>query len=830
MIKEKQALADYLSIWHFDNDLLVYRDGSLGAALKIQGQDITNSNNEEINAFTMSLENFINSIPDGFRIQIFYRLMNKVDEVIKTHKDLSSLKERVEEDEDRNYTPLANARITLLKDNAISGRYFKPEIYYFIRGKSQNYSQRKLWKGEEHFKSIGKGSYEIHRDNFLKNFNQIESALLGCGLKVKRLSEQNWFDLVYEYFNLSRSEKIAAPLIIRGINKFSGETGNVLYEFAPTLPDKVILSDLSVMKDRLEIGDYNFQVITLKCMPELTYSAMMEKFLKVPFNFWLSINFEILDQKKEMERLKLKRRITHSFSNENDQLKDLESESKLGHIEHLISELLESTEKIVAVDMSVVTWSKSEKELDEISYEVLRNFKELGQSEGLIENYPCFEIFMKSWPGSCEGIAATRANKMKSSNLAHLMPIYAYWEGNDTPVCLLPNRNRTLVGIDPFDSKLPNWNGLVVGSSGSGKSFTLSQLILMFIGQVPKPKIVWIDNGASSKNIVETLNGQYIDLNLDSGICLNIFDLEDGEFEPSPSKVKLILAVLETILSEKRDGGLPKLDKAYLEEAIFQVYFDKREKGGLGPPTLSDFRELLLKHESPVLRKWAQVLYSWTGKTAYGKMLDAPTNISLEKNLVSVEIKGLDVYPELQNVFLFLLTDFFKREAAKDPKQKYLLILDEAWRLFESESGAAFAVEAYRTFRKYNAGIWSISQNIHDFLGKEDIAKAVLQNTPSRIILKQRGIDWKDFQKILDLKEIEIEIIKSLRQEKGKYSEFYFLQDQNSTILMLEPDQLSYWICTTDPMDKVKISEFQRENPNLNGIDLFVEFARSVGN
>ncbi|MBF0300535.1 MAG: hypothetical protein HQK51_17600, partial [Oligoflexia bacterium] len=89
MIKEKESLADYLSVWHFDDDLLVYRDGSIGGGLKIQGRDITSSNNEEINAFTASIENFINSVPDGFKIQIFYRLMNKVDEVIDKHDKIS---------------------------------------------------------------------------------------------------------------------------------------------------------------------------------------------------------------------------------------------------------------------------------------------------------------------------------------------------------------------------------------------------------------------------------------------------------------------------------------------------------------------------------------------------------------------------------------------------------------------------------------------------------------------------------------------------------------------------------------------------------------------
>ncbi|MBF0299772.1 MAG: ATP-binding protein, partial [Oligoflexia bacterium] len=572
------------------------------------------------------------------------------------------------------------------------------------------------------------------------------------------------------------------------------------------------------------IGDYYFQVITLKTLPEITYATMIEHLLKMPFNFWLSVSIEMLDQKKEMDRLKLKRRVTHSFSNEGSQLKDLESESKIGHLESLITELLESTEKIVSTDVTVIIWSKDWSELEEKSFEVLRSFKELGQSDGILETYPAFEIFVNSWPGASAGKNSIRSNKMKSSNLAHLFPIYSHWSGNDLPVCLFANRYRSLVGIDPFDPKLPNWNGLVVGSSGSGKSFFLAQMILMFMGQKPKPKIVWIDNGASSQNLVECLEGQFIDVNMDSGICVNLFDMEEGATEPSPSKVKLILAVLENILSENKFTGLPKLDKAYLEEAIFKVYADITGS----TPTLSDFREVLLKHESPNLKNYSQVLYSWTGKSAYGKMLDGQSNVSLASDLVAIELKGLDVYPELQNVFLFLLTDFFKREATKDPKQKYLLILDESWRLFETESGANFAVEAYRTFRKFGAGIWSISQNICDFLGKPEIAKAVLQNTPSRIILKQRGIDWKEFQEILDLKDVEIEIIKSLRQEKGSYAELYYIQDQNSSIVMLEPDPLSYWICTTDPLDKVKISEVKESNPHLSKVEVFKLLASKI--
>ena len=65
---------------------------------------------------------------------------------------------------------------------------------------------------------------------------------------------------------------------------------------------------------------------------------------------------------------------------------------------------------------------------------------------------------------------------MKSSNASHLMPIYREWQGNRRPVCLLPNRDGVLFSIDPFAPELPNWNGLIFGGSGAGKSFTVSGL------------------------------------------------------------------------------------------------------------------------------------------------------------------------------------------------------------------------------------------------------------------------------------------------------------------------------------------------------------------
>ena len=402
------------------------------------------------------------------------------------------------------------------------------------------------------------------------------------------------------------------------------------------------------------------------------------------------------------------------------------------------------------------------------------------------------------------------------------MPLYASWRGNSRPVVLLTNREGAPFAIDPFAKELPNWNGLIFGGSGAGKSFTIAQLMLQFCGQSPRPKIVWIDNGASSEKLIEVMDGEFIDLNLESGIRLNMFDLEQGATKPTSSKIKLILGCLELILKDEDKPGLPKREKALLEEAIFATY----EKANGLSPTLSDLKDILRAHSVEGLRKFADILFSWTGETAYGRMLDGQTTVKLSKDLVTIEIKGLDNHRELKDIFLLLFTSYIKEEAARDLATPYLLIIDEAHRLFLTPSGKDFAIESYRVFRKYNAGIWCISQNYRDFLKDRELADALMPNTTSVFILRQRKIDWDDFKSTFDFNDAQVDAVKSLEIVKGKYSEFFFMQDENQAVVRLEPEPLSYWICTTDGAEKSRIESMREKSPELPLIDILTKLSK----
>ena len=624
-------------------------------------------------------------------------------------------------------------------------------------------------------------------------------------LSASRLCEKEWFNLCFDYLNMSRLEEHGRP-----------ELRNEKELFSSPLVNQLILSDVEVRQDHLRVGDYLFRTITMKTLPEGdTYSSMIgDLTASIPFHFWISQNIQILDQTKEREKLELKRRVAHSMASGSQNVSDLESESKFSDIEGLLRELMAGSQRLVAMDFTVIIWGKTKEELEDKSDEILKAFRSMGQAEGVIETLPCFDVFIEAMPSTCTGL---RMHKMKSSNAAHLLPLYGSWRGSQRPVCLIPNRESSLFSFDPFSKELPNWNGLVFGGSGSGKSFTLCQLMLMFYGQKPTPRIIWIDNGASSKRLLEVLDGEFVDLNLESGIRINVFDLQSGEKTPSSAKIKLILAVLELILKEPSEKSLGKREKAMLEEAILKCYDQNPSK----IPVMSDLRKLLSELPDSEMKKCAQILFSWCGNTAYGKMLDGETTINLSKDLVTIEVQGLTNHPELKDILLLLLTSYIQDAAAADLEKPYLLICDEAERFFKSgELAKQFIITCYRTWRKFNAGIWCLSQNYRDFLADPEIRDALMPNSTSVIILRQRKIDWNDFKKTFDFNDAQVDAIKSLEVVKGAYSEFFFLQDENQTVLRMVPEPLSYWICSSDASDKAKIKDLETLHPELSKIEI----------
>jgi len=225
------------------------------------------------------------------------------------------------------------------------------------------------------------------------------------------------------------------------------------------------------------------------------------------------------------------------------------------------------------------------------------------------------------------------------------------------------------------------------------------------------------------------------------------------------------LGLVEIMTKEDHEPRLPKLERAEIEKAIAEVY--EMEK----TPRLSHLQANLLKHPDLGIQRYGKILGPWCGESLFGKFLDRETNIELTRPVVAFDLKGLETYRDLQAVCLYMITDLVWREVQKDRATKKVLVFDECWKLLKDESGIVFIEEVFRTFRKYKASAIAISQDIDDF-AKSKISSALLSNCSIKWLLAQGQVDDEKLKRTLGLNENEIDFVKSLQQEKGKYSKF----------------------------------------------------------
>src|SRR5262249_254032 len=149
---------------------------------------------------------------------------------------------------------------------------------------------------------------------------------------------------------------------------------------------------------------------------------------------------------------------------------------------------------------TVLIRSKSQDELEMMTKSVLAKFRELGGAEALSETVAGFKVFKTILPAG--NIGSVRAKRVKTDNLADFLPVFEPYQGRGvTPVCLFRNRQAGLVSYDPFDQRLPNYNALVTGSSGAGKSFLNNLILFQFMTQ--KPVVFVIDIGGSYRKLCE---------------------------------------------------------------------------------------------------------------------------------------------------------------------------------------------------------------------------------------------------------------------------------------------------------------------------------------
>lgn len=468
---------------------------------------------------------------------------------------------------------------------------------------------------------------------------------------------------------------------------------------------------------------------------------------------------------------------------------------------------LNKGDRIVQTNMSVVLMAPSH-EIHSIANDVKNLF--ITYQWKLEENTRFhLPVFLQSMP-MCwsEDIVKTMEfhNLLKTTlttEVANNLPIQGEWRGSQQPCLLLSGRKGQIFTWSPFENDT-NYNTIVVGTSGSGKSVAMQELMLSLLGM--GARVIVFDLGRSFEKSCGIVHGQHIRFEKNSDMCINPFSfveegMEDADINERRDQLEAIAITMEQ-MATRREGMLD-IQGNFLQKAVidtFDIYGRQT--------TVTKVAEYLLKSEDARARDIGTLLFNYTESGAYGKWFNGNANVNLQSDLVVIELEDLKEKPNLQNVVLqSFLASMTQQLYLSNRKRKTVFIVDEAAQLLENKFFSKSAQDMARRVRKYEASLIVGTQSFADFYTNE-YAINILENAAWVLMLNQvpEAIQQLSHSKKLALTPHKEAKMKSVKTVSGKYSEILISSSKGYVVgrLLLDPFSLMLYSTKADEFAAVQ--------------------------
>jgi conjugal transfer ATP-binding protein TraC len=376
---------------------------------------------------------------------------------------------------------------------------------------------------------------------------------------------------------------------------------------------------------------------------------------------------------------------------------------------------------------------------------------------------------------------AFRVSTKTVYNAANMMPIIGEPTGVGAPVMTLFGRRGQAMGVDIFANPSGNFNGCVVGTSGSGKSFFLNELTQRTLATGGR---VWIiDVGRSYEKLCKMLGGQYIEFTQDSNICMNPFSMVT-DIDEDMQLLKPLIAQMISPSGPLEDYELAQIDinirqlwEEHGNKTSITLLAERLKKACYQGGSKEAFNDQPVDESAcdPRIRDLGVQLFQFTEDGAYGRYFSGEANIEFTSDLVVLELEELNAMKDLQQVVMFLLMYKITQEMyLGERSQRKLVIIDEAWALMSGGSSGSFIEAGYRRARKYGAAFFTGTQKVDDYQ-QSATARAAWDNADWLFLLRQKpgSLDAASASDLLAVDDYTKTLIKSVTTRDNAYSEVF---------------------------------------------------------
>jgi type IV secretory pathway VirB4 component len=538
-----------------------------------------------------------------------------------------------------------------------------------------------------------------------------------------------------------------------------------------------VLPDMIWEKDCVLLGESVTRVLSLTELPQLTWKGCLQPVFEHPGEFTVSLRFQIPDRARLKRQLETKRRVSHAMAIASSvEVRNIESNSVLSSSEETLERILVEKETLFEISLAVCLHGGAEKTLA-AAREMERLVSGVGNAGLFMEGIGSLPVLKSHIPGN--KLLGIRKLPILSGNLSHLLPIFLdFSRCNDASEIPLRSRSGEVSTLNFFSKENMNYNALICGASGSGKSFLMNAILSATLKDEPSARLCIFDIGGSYRKIIAANGGKSTTLSTNEASALISSFLQST----NASADSFFCGLLETLCGS--GSHITHSHRVAIGELLRDVAGGPLKIRGL-MAAAGKKGETFYKDIAHWLKPHAEL----------DDIAERPDLLELIRVPVAAfDFKKMEGSPVLQKTTILLLTKLLWRDLEEGKHPRTLVVFDEVWRFFAQSK--EFLEELYRTLRKYRAGVCSVTQNIADY-GDEAFAKMIFSTSCTKLFL-QAGASADFLRNTLDLPESDIQRALSVASKKPLYSEFFALTPKMSQVFRLYPTREFYDLANTE--------------------------------